>query len=99
MSKENIAAQGEGELMKFMEDMKKESQNMMKDLEEIDTRLVHLKELIEKENADKEKIIDLINSIRIRIGVLEKEDVREMNEEEIAESLLKKLKKWVDQVV
>ncbi len=89
----------QGEIIRFMEDMKKESQDMMKDLTEIDSRLIRLKELITKDSYDKEKILDLINSVRIRIGVLETEDRREINEEEEAETLLKKLKRWIEQVV
>lgn len=89
----------EGEVIRFIENIKKDSQSIMKDLEEIDSRLVRLNNLVEKGTVDKEKIIDLINSIRIRIGVLEREDNRELSEEEIAETLLEKLKRWVDQVV
>lgn len=88
-----------GELIAFMDDIKKESQAMMNELKTIDNILISLKSGIEAGAEDKKALIKDIDSIRTRIGVLEQEDRREMNEEEIAESLLKKLKKWVDKVI
>lgn len=89
----------EGEVMQFMKDIEKESQSMMRDLAEIDGMLESLQERIETGRADKKEIARTIENVRLRIGVLEKEDKREINEEEVAESLLSKLKKWVDQLV
>jgi hypothetical protein len=88
-----------GEVMSFMKDMEEESKSMMQDLTGIDDMLVSLKERLEEDRADKREILRIIESVRLRIGVLEKEDKIEINEEEVAESLLSKLKKWVDQVV
>lgn len=88
-----------GELMSFMQDMKKESQTMMQDLMDIDDMLVSLEDRLRLEDVDKRVILKTIEEVRLRIGVLEKEDKRELSEEAVAESLLKKLKKWVDQVV
>ena len=99
MGEEESQPQEKGEIIQFMEDIKRESESMMKDLNEMDSSLIHLKMLMEKDSVDKQRVIDIIESIRRRIGVLENVDQRELREEEVAESLLQKLKKWVDQVV
>lgn len=88
-----------GEVMHFMRDIEEESRSMMQDLTQIDNMLLSLKERVEEDRADRRELLRVIESIRLRIGVLEKEDRIEINEEEVAESLLSKLKKWVDQVV
>ena len=88
-----------GELVKFMDDIKKESEVMMNELKTIDDILLSLKSRINAGSEDKDKLIRDIDDIRMRIGVIEGEDRREMNEEEVAESLLKKLKNWVDKIV
>ncbi len=88
-----------GEVMHFMRDIEEESRSMMEDLTQIDNMLLSLKERVEEDRADRRELLRVIESIRLRIGVLEKEDRIEINEEEVAESLLAKLKKWVDQVV
>jgi len=101
-SKNNYDGEGledEGEVMHFMKDMESESKSMMKDLAEIDDMLLSLKERVDDGRADRREILQTIEAIRLRIGVLEKEDKIEINEEEVAESLLAKVKKWVDQVV
>jgi len=89
----------EGEVMHFMKDIEKESRSMMEDLAQIDNTLLSLKERVEEDRIDRREILRIIESVRLRIGVLEKEDKREINEEEVAESLLDKLRKWVDQLV
>jgi len=88
-----------GEVIKFMEDIKEESNIMMRDLIDIDDKLLSLQKKLELGEVDKKEILKVIESVRLRIGVLEKEDRRELGEEEIAETLLEKLKKWVGQVV
>lgn len=90
---------GKGEVMAFMRDMEEESKSMMQDLIEIDDMLLSLQERIETGKSDNREILRTIENVRVRIGVIEREDKRELNEEEIAESLLSKLKKWVEQVV
>jgi hypothetical protein len=90
---------GKGEVMHFMKDLEEESRSMMQDLMQIDNMLLSLKERVEEDRADRKELLRVIESVRLRIGVLEKEDRIEMNEEEVAESLLSKLKKWVEQVV
>jgi hypothetical protein len=92
-------ANDKGEVMHFMRDIEEESRSMMQDLTQIDNMLLSLKERVEEDRADRRELLRVIESIRLRIGVLEKEDRIEINEEEVAESLLSKLKKWVDQVV
>lgn len=99
MNPENDNSKDQGEILAFMKDMKKESESMMKDLMEIDDILLSLRDKVQKGKISKKKTIEIINSIRLRIGVIEREDKRELNEEEIAQSLLQKLKRWVDEVV
>jgi hypothetical protein len=89
----------EGEVMRFMKDIQKESKSMMHDLTDIDGMLISLQERIGSGRADKDEILRAIENIRVRIGVLEREDDREMNEEEVAESLLNKLRSWMEQIV
>lgn len=89
----------EGEVMKFMKDIEKESKSMMLDLTEMDDTLLSLQERLEAGRADNKEILRTIEHLRLRIGVMEREDKRELNEEEVAESLLSKLKKWVDQMM
>lgn len=85
--------------MHFMKDIEKESKSMMEDLVQIDNTLLSLKERIDEDRIDRREILRILESVRLRIGVLEKADKREINEEEVAESLLSKLKKWVEQIV
>lgn len=99
MNPKNDNSNDKGEILSFMRDMKKESESMMKDLMEIDDILLSLRDQVQKGKISKKKTIEIINSIRLRIGVLEREDKRELNEEEITQSLLQKLKRWIDEVV
>jgi hypothetical protein len=88
-----------GEVMAFMKDIEEESKSMMQDLTEIDGMLESLNDRVEAGRADNREILRVIEKVRLKIGVMEREDKRELNEEEVAESLLSKLKKWVQQVV
>ena len=91
--------QNQGELEKFMKDMTDESRNIMRGLMEIDDYLASLQDKLELKDVDKESLIKEIQDLRLRIGVLEREDKREVSEEEVATTLLEKLKKWVDEAV
>jgi hypothetical protein len=102
MSKNNTGNEKEaeeGEVMRFMKDIEKESKSMMLDLTDMDDMLLSLQERVEAGKSDQKEILRTIENVRLRIGVMEREDKRELNEEEVAESLLSKLKKWVDQLV
>jgi len=96
---DNEKRNSEGEIISFMKDIEKESKSMMSDLVEIDDMLSALKSKIALDKASKKEIFQRIDTIRLRIGIMEREDRRELNEEEVAETLLEKLKKWVNQVV
>ncbi|MBN2052030.1 hypothetical protein JW756_00840 [Candidatus Woesearchaeota archaeon] len=97
--KDSEVEEGEGEVMAFMEDLEEDSKSMMQDLMDIDGMLLNLQERVELKNPGKEEILKDIESIRFRIGVLEKKDRIELSEEEEVETLLDKLKKWVDRVM
>ena len=97
--KDDIGEPEQGEILAFMKDMEKESKSMMQDLMEIDDKLASVQNRLELDRADRKELVKDIEAIRMRIGVLEREDKREINEEEVAKSLLAKLKRWVDQVV
>ena len=88
-----------GEIDEILQDIRKESKTMMKDLMEVDNILVSLKDKIENDHFDKEEFLKEIEGIRSMIGSLEKEDVQEENYEEIADNLIKKLKKWINLIV
>ena len=84
----------EGELMRFLRDIENESKSMMHDLSEIDGMLMSLQERVDSGKSKiKSELLRTIENVRVRIGVLEREDKREMGEEEVAESLLDKLEK------
>ena len=87
-----------GEIDKILEDIKSESKLIMEDLMEVDNILSSLKDKVEMDETSKESILKEIEAVRLRIGVLEKEDVQEEEYEEMADSLIKKLRKWVDYV-
>ncbi len=91
--------QNQGELEKFMKAMTDESRNIMRDLMEIDDYLASLQDKLELKDVDKQSLIKEIQDLRLRIGVLEREDKRELSEEEVATTLLEKLKKWVEEAV
>ena len=88
-----------GEIDQILEDIKSESKEMMKELMEVDNILISVKDSIDFGDFDKEELINKINDIRMRIGALEKDDVKEEKYEEIADNLILKLKKWVDLIV
>jgi chromosome segregation ATPase len=87
-----------GEIDRLLKDLRKEGEIMMQDLIGVDEQLVALKSSIESGNIDKEELLEKINDIRQRIGTLEEEDKRELNEEDIATNLIAKLRKWVDAI-
>ncbi len=86
----------EGEISAIMGDIKRDTQSMMDDIREVNDFLNDLEKLLQTEKVDKEQVMETIKAIKLRIGVLEKEDQRELSEEEIADSLISKLKKWMD---
>ncbi len=91
--------EGEGEVMAFIGDMEEDSRSIMKDLIYIDGLLLTLQEKLETEEIDKNELLRRIEEIRLKIGILERKDRIEIGEEEEAETLLNKIKKWVDKVV
>lgn len=99
LSYESEGKNREGEIITFMEDIKKDSNEMMKELIHIDDLLCKIKAKVGEEPVNKQEINRLIDSVRLRIGILEREERIELNEEEEAETLLEKLKGWVDRVV
>ena len=89
-----------GEVFELMGDIKREATNMLEDLQDIDSSLTELENRIKDvDQINKEELLGIIETIRIKIGTIEKEDKRELEEEEIANNLLSKLKKWVDTIV
>ncbi len=88
-----------GEIEAALSDIRKESRNMMDDLMEVDMVICSLIGRLQSGDIEKDEIIEALESIRIRIGVLEEEDKRELGEEEVAANLITKLKKWVDMVI
>jgi hypothetical protein len=96
----NVVSNENGELSAFLNDMKEESADMMKKLVYIDSILINLQNmLISDDGIKKEYILSKIKEIRGQIGSIEQEDEMELGEEEETDTLLSKLKKWVDQIV
>ena len=89
-----MADQGEGKLL--LEQIRDLSNQILTSLYELDMDMQKLQESVKYGTAlSKQDIINKINAIRIKIGAMEKEDVEEMEEEEILENLIKKLDELV----
>ena len=85
-----MSGEGEGKLL--LEQIRQISQDLLRNLIEIDDKLAKLQESIKiSEEVDKESLIKEINDMRLRIGVMEREDTVELKEEEILENMIKKL--------
>ena len=63
-----------------LRDIKSEAELMLKDLMEVDTIVGSLQEKVTNESVDNSAIISELKQIRIRIGVLEKEDEKELEQ-------------------
>jgi predicted nucleic acid-binding Zn-ribbon protein len=98
-SEDEMKGVDQGEILAFMKDIERESRSMMDDLVQLDNRLASVQGKLERGKGDKKELAKEIEAIRVRIGALEREDKRELSEEEVAKSLLGKLKRWIDQVV
>ena len=99
ISNKNNTIRKKGEIDNILKDMKLEGEAMMRNLREIDNLLITLDEKNKSDNVDKEEISDLIKFIRLKIGILEKEDQTEENFEEMADNLLLRLKRWMDDII
>ena len=99
ISNKNNTIRKKGEIDNILKDMKLEGEAMMRNLIEIDNLLITLDEKNKSDNVDKEEISDLIKFIRLKIGILEKEDQTEENFEEMADNLLLRLKRWMDDII
>ena len=86
--------QGEGKLL--LEQIKELSRQILSSLYEMDLDLQKLQETVKYGNAlTKGDIINKINAMRVKIGAMEREDVQEMEDEEILLNLIKKLDELV----
>jgi hypothetical protein len=89
-----------GELIKYVQDFKAESEDMIKNLLYVDELVQSLERRIELgERPDDDELSDKLKDIRLRIGEIKKEEEEELDGELIANNLLNKLRKWVDELV
>jgi len=89
----------EGEAIEFLEDLEKESESIIEYLKEIDEKLETITDIIKQEKFDKNDILTEIAAIRLRIGVIENKGRKEISEEEEVESLLSKIRRWMEAIV
>jgi hypothetical protein len=90
----------DGELIKYIKDFKRESQDMIKNLLYVDDLLNNIQRRIELgEGISNEELLETVKDIRQRIGQVRKEEEDELGEELIANNLLNKLKRWVEEIV
>jgi len=86
-----------GEGTKLLEQIHEMSKDVMEDLVELDNKLSKLQNTIEtKDEIDKDELLQQIKDLRTTIGAIEHEDSEEMEEEEILESMMKKLKNLIE---
>lgn len=82
-----------GQLDFILEDLKRETQEILHELAEVEEDLLHLQEDIEREDSiDKGKVLSTIKALRERIGIIERIDVKEFDDEKTAENLIEKLR-------
>jgi len=86
----------DGEIGQFLDDIKSDSEEMLKDLKEIDQKLSELEDNVAEKKIGSNEILEQIRDIRVKVGIMENVDARELKEEEIANSLLTKIRSWVD---
>ena len=89
-----MTEEGEGKLL--LEQIRQISQDLLKSLRDIDKELEGVEDSVNTNNAmDRQDLMNRINSIRITIGSMEKEDMQELEEEEILENMMEKLDKLI----
>ncbi len=83
----------EGEETKLLEQIHSMSKDILNDLMDIDTKLNAIAEDIKiSDEIDKKTVLADLAEIRKQIGLMEKEDIEEMQEEQIVENINSKLK-------
>ena len=86
---------GEGKLL--LGQVREISKDLLERLKEIDDKLAKLQDLVDnREEIDREWIIEELNDIRDKIGLMEKEDTQELEEEEILENMMTKLNSLIE---
>ncbi|MBN1792730.1 hypothetical protein JW826_03535 [Candidatus Woesearchaeota archaeon] len=90
----------DGEVIRYIKAFKEESEDMIKNLLYVDSLLQDLERRLSLgENISNEELLKKVKDLRVRVGDIKKEEEAELGEELIANNLLNKLKKWVDQLV
>ncbi len=93
-------AEQKGEATLLMQEIRTISQDIFNVLVEIDNSLAIIGEDVNsKESFDREELAGKIKEIRQKIGMMEKEDEHEINEEEILQGLFSKLDSLISQVI
>ncbi|HLG23622.1 MAG TPA: hypothetical protein VI564_01695 [Candidatus Nanoarchaeia archaeon] len=89
---------GEGKLL--LEQIQQISKDLLENLMEIDQELITLKDQINRnDEIDKKILLETIEGLRKKIGVLEREDTEEMEDEEILGNMIKKLNSIIDMTI
>ena len=90
-----MATEGEGKLL--LEQIRVLSSEILENLMEIDDKLASLQESVQiGESLDRASAIDKIREIRIVIGVMEKEDTEEIEDEKILQNMIQKLNNLIN---
>lgn len=90
-----MAKEGEGKLL--LEQIRQISQDILSNLMDIEDKLSKLQDSVKyNEEINKEALLNQITEIRLRIGVMEREDTQEIEEEKILENLITKINSLID---
>ena len=91
---------GKGEATMLLEEIKTLSQDIFDVLMEIDNRIADIEnESKLKEEIDRNSLLEKLGAIRQKIGAIEREDTREIDDEKILQNLFRKLDSLIDQVI
>lgn len=88
--------ESEGEIELILEDLKRETEEVMHELSEMEDTLIKMKESIETGKVDRDKLLEQVSFLRGKIGLLEHLDSKEFEEEKSASDLMSKLKSMID---
>jgi hypothetical protein len=90
----------DGEIIRYVKAFKEEGEDMIKNLLYVDEILQSLQRRVELgEHITDDELVDKIKELRAFVGEIKKEEEDELGEDIIANNLLNKLKKWVNELV
>jgi len=89
----------QGEITLILKDLKSESEAVMQKLKEMENLLATMNEGVKVGTLGSELLLADIQDLRDKIGVIERVDAKEENEEVAADNLIEKLKRMIDMCI